>query len=268
MIEFIDLPDEENINLLHLLTLIADLKHPDISSATGIDSVFAKRVFTATFPDGMPVKISTAERAQLVPILDDLPSVQTEMSEEAIQEFLEAYRRHPARASWEPIIAGERNSLDNRYHRSEVMSVHLKELDDLIVSGKLQAFDRLGMLVNRYGPDVYIKRFDASNYLARRGLINEAPASSASVSSPKDKKRRPESYSDIEKQAMREHEFEHGRAAMMAIFGIRHWRDANAILGATKSGRKRSETIKRKDAAANAFGAAANTLESDKSKAG
>lgn len=268
MIEFIDLPDEENIKLLDLLTLIADLKHPDISRATGINSVFSKRVFTTAFPNGMPVKISAAEKAQLAPILKDLPSVRTEMSEGAIQEFLEAYRQHPARATWEPIIAGERNSLDNAYQRYEIMGVHLQALDDLIVSGKLQAFDRSGMLANRYGPDVYVKRLDACNYLARRGLIKEALASSVGASAPKEKKRRPESYSDEEKQSMREYEFEHGRTAMMEVFKIRHWRDANEILGPTKGGRKRSATIKRKNSASNVFEAAANTLDSDKSKAG
>lgn len=122
--------------------------------------------------------MSEAEVAQLRSVLERpahaLPTVHSEMTDEEISEFLEAYRAIPAdqRPAWEPQIYTQAERLQNRDERVAVWLRHGEFLRDQIGKGRVRIFDsdRIPMDALRAATPTFLVRDDVRAHLARMDL--------------------------------------------------------------------------------------------------
>ena len=243
MEQCIDLPASGNINLAQLLRAIGKLKYPDLREAVGIDCVTSMRIFSKTFAEGLPGVLSDDEKAKLASILSDFPVVlRTGMSPEERERFLAAYREHPKRLSWEPILASKEDIDLRDFHRLELMSTHQNHVDAMIRSGDLKAFNDAHLPAGFYNASAWVKNSAARAYLVDHGFIDAANTEKRALSL----------YSEADIQAMREYESIHKRPATMKEYGLNR-REIEALLGQSENGAKRSATIKIKNRSS-AFG--------------
>lgn len=142
---------------------------------------------------GVRQDMSEAEEEQLRSVLNQpahaLPSVHSEMTDEEISEFLEAYRAIPVdqRPVWEPQIYTQADRLQNRDERVAVWLRHGEFLRDQIGKGRVRIFDsdRIPMDALRAATPTFLVRDDVRAHLARIDLRLEEVMEDPSDDEPK-----------------------------------------------------------------------------------
>ena len=118
----------------------------------------------------LPYALDAGDRRILEALLPELPPLNYPMSEEAAAEFLDAYRRLPARPAWEPVLMTAADIERRKDEQRGVMEQHQQQLREEFAVGRLIAMDHRHVRVKALMAGAYLLREDAMAYLKESGL--------------------------------------------------------------------------------------------------
>lgn len=169
---FIDLPPDETIESWFLTLLIAKAICPTLENAIGIDCVIGKLLPHPGIEEfcEFPYAITDEDRSKLEPLLIDLPPLHGKMYDLEIATFLYLYETLPNRLPWTPIINDEAHILKTKYEQEKIQDIHREKLQQRLQGCRIQAFDLLHCPAKHIGPNVFIPRMQAIEYLNECGI--------------------------------------------------------------------------------------------------
>jgi hypothetical protein len=169
---YIDLPPDDAIDCQSFLHAISIATHPALEDIKGIDCVIGKNAPLPTdmLNFGFTVPLTEKDKADLLPLLVDLPKLHRKMTDSDSDNFLYLYSVLPNRLTWLPVLKRRVDPWDLNVLRLECRAEHRNELQERLNQGKIQANDAGHFPVKQIGIGVYIPRSQAVTYLTDCGI--------------------------------------------------------------------------------------------------